>query len=130
MAAFQNALAQGCNMMETDVLVTKDNVVVCIHDNDIERLTGVDANFSDYNFADLPPYQSSYKYVNQEGSYTQTSDDDGQWLKLEDLLSAMPNTMLFHIDLKSSDPSHATFVNDVVVAAGAEDRVKWGSFKY
>lgn len=42
----------------------------------------------------------------------------------------MPNTMLFHIDLKSTDPGHATFVNDVVVAAGAEDRVKWGSFKY
>ena len=64
-------------MMETDVLVTKDGIVVCVHDDDLERLTGVDASFSDYNFADLPPYQNSYKYVDQEGYYTQTSDDDG-----------------------------------------------------
>ena len=54
-------------MMETDVLVTKDGIVVCVHDDDLERLTGVDASFSDYNFADLPPYQNSYKYVDQEG---------------------------------------------------------------
>ena len=128
LAAFQNALDQGCNMMETDVMVTADGVVLAIHDHTLGRLADrSDVRVSETNYADLPPMSQFIEYDAADGGYQQGADDDGQWLKLEDLFAAMPDTMLFHIDLKTDDAASADFVYEVIQAAGVSNRIIWGS---
>ena len=57
--------------IEFDVLLTKDNVVVCCHDNNLKRLTGKNINLSDITFNQLCnlkikkeiEYDETYKYL-------------------------------------------------------------------
>ena len=116
--------------MEVDIRITKDEQVICCHDESLLRLTGVkSANVSDYNFDDLPPFKQSIKSDIMNYAYTQTEDDDGKWLKLEDLFSNMPQYMLYTIDLKNGTKRDAQLVYAIVKAYGIESQVIWGSSK-
>ena len=42
--------------METDVQMTKDNVLVCMHDNTLTRTMGISGKVSDYTYAELMEY--------------------------------------------------------------------------
>jgi glycerophosphoryl diester phosphodiesterase len=47
LAAYRLALAQGADYVEQDLAVTKDGVLVCIHDPTLERTTNVEELFPD-----------------------------------------------------------------------------------
>ena len=63
--------------METDVQMTKDSVLVCMHDNTLKRTTGAPGAVSDYTFAELEtldagdgekiPLLSTYLDICREG---------------------------------------------------------------
>ena len=59
-------------MMELDLFLTLDDVVVCNHDENLLRMTGVDVDIKDVNFADLPPLLKSieYDWGRGKGAYT------------------------------------------------------------
>ena len=59
-------------MMELDLFLTLDDVVVCNHDENLLRMTGVDVDIKDVNFADLPPLLKTIKYDGGrgKGAYT------------------------------------------------------------
>jgi glycerophosphoryl diester phosphodiesterase len=46
-AAYELAVAQGADYVEQDLAVTRDNVLVCLHDDSLERTTDVEAIFPD-----------------------------------------------------------------------------------
>ncbi len=46
-AAYQLALTQGADYVEQDLAVTKDGVLVCLHDDTLERTTNVEEVFPD-----------------------------------------------------------------------------------
>ena len=65
MPAFAHAWESGCHVLETDAQVTADGVVVCFHDDTLERVTGLPGTVADYDFAELQekarvrgPYES------------------------------------------------------------------------
>ena len=47
MAAYRTALEQGADYVEQDLAVTKDGVLICIHDPTLERTTNVEEVFPD-----------------------------------------------------------------------------------
>jgi glycerophosphoryl diester phosphodiesterase len=47
LAAYRLAIEQGADFVEQDLAVTKDGVLVCIHDRTLERTTDVEAVFPD-----------------------------------------------------------------------------------
>jgi glycerophosphoryl diester phosphodiesterase len=51
--AFKAALDAGCDMIETDVHMTKDGVLVLIHDGSTLRTTGVDMDVNESTYAEL-----------------------------------------------------------------------------
>jgi len=59
--AFRNANEKGCDMLELDVVCTKDRVVVVAHDNNLLRVHGLDQNITDLNFTELPPYLQKFE---------------------------------------------------------------------
>ena len=49
-------MAQGCNLLELDLMRTRDDEMICCHDDDLGRLAGrPDKAVSDFDYADLPP---------------------------------------------------------------------------
>ena len=132
LSAYKNALDQGANYMELDVLITKDNVVVCCHDSDLARLCGdqyAGQLLEDTNFAELPPYQRTIPYDDRVGEYTQTrEDDDCLWLTLETLFANMPSTVMYSIDFKFlRELSSVQLVHAIIKKYGVERRTMWAS---
>ena len=52
LAAYSLAIDQGADFVEQDLAVTKDGVLVCIHDLTLERTTNVEAVFPDRSVED------------------------------------------------------------------------------
>lgn len=52
LAAYRLALQQGANFVEQDLAVTKDGVLICLHDDTLERTTNVEDVFPDRGTVD------------------------------------------------------------------------------
>ncbi|VDN16011.1 unnamed protein product [Dibothriocephalus latus] len=61
MDAFSGCVELGCDLIELDCQLTKDEQVVVSHDNDLSRGTGQKVCVSDLDFKDLPEYSASVK---------------------------------------------------------------------
>jgi glycerophosphoryl diester phosphodiesterase len=53
MLAFEKAIEMGCDGIETDVHLSKDGVLVLIHDEKVDRTTSEKGYVADYPFAEL-----------------------------------------------------------------------------
>jgi glycerophosphoryl diester phosphodiesterase len=60
MAAFQMALDDGADVIETDLHLTADGVVVCIHDESVDRTTTGRGLVRNMSFDELRTLQASY----------------------------------------------------------------------
>ncbi|MEG2159434.1 MAG: glycerophosphodiester phosphodiesterase family protein, partial [Clostridia bacterium] len=71
--AFYNAYSVDSNaMMETDVSITKDNIVLLSHDTSLDRKTNISGKIKDLNYSDLMKNEVDFNYENPV-----VSDDDG-----------------------------------------------------
>lgn len=114
-AAYKLAMEQKADFVEPDLGVTKDNVLVCLHDDTLERTT---------NVADVYPNRASSVEMRQPGPHWLALDftlaeikrlDAGKWFKPEfagqrvptfqemiDLVRTRPGTGIYP-ELKSPD---------------------------
>ncbi|KAF4408650.1 glycerophosphodiester phosphodiesterase [Streptomyces lycii] len=53
LTAYESALAAGAEAIEVSVHSTADGVLVCFHDTDISRMTGLTGSIADYTYAQL-----------------------------------------------------------------------------
>ena len=92
-ASYKLAWEQGADGAETDVHITKDGKLVCIHDDNTERTAGASNNVSDTNFEDLRKLEvGSFKEDQYKGEKIPT---------LVELLDIVPKGKLFYIEIKS-----------------------------
>ena len=61
LASFERAIASGCDMVETDVRVTKDGVLVLMHDENTKRTTGIDALVGEKTYEELLQFNAGDK---------------------------------------------------------------------
>jgi glycerophosphoryl diester phosphodiesterase len=70
MISFENAVKMGCTGIETDVQMTKDGVLVLIHDEMVNRTTNGYGLVKDYNYLELCKLDAgswfSKKFANQK----------------------------------------------------------------
>src|SRR6187431_2863162 len=52
-AAYRLAIEQGADYVEQDLAVTRDNVLICLHDDSLERTTNVEEVFPDRSTLDV-----------------------------------------------------------------------------
>lgn len=106
--AFEHSISD-CNtdMLETDVWLTKDNLLVVMHDENLMHICGVDKLIGELNYADLPMTKDSE-------SLTPSSDflDQNEWrgyprkflqqklITLEELFQRYPD-ILISVDIKN-----------------------------
>jgi len=62
-AAYEGALAQGADGFECDVRLTKDKQIICYHDADTKRLSGIDLNIANTSSSELNQKINPYYFT-------------------------------------------------------------------
>lgn len=97
MVAFQGAYDLGIRWFETDVHVTADDVVVCLHDDTLDRTTDVHGDVAMWRFGELASVDAGYRH-DRDNAYPFR----GMGIRvpsLEEVASAFPDSR-FIVDLK------------------------------
>jgi glycerophosphoryl diester phosphodiesterase len=97
MEAFSGAVAMGYRYLETDLHLTADGVLVCFHDDEVDRTTNGSGPVSDYSFRDLSELDAGYRHRSDAGhSFRETGVTVPS---LEEVVKAFPDVSLV-VDLK------------------------------
>src|SRR5712691_10674237 len=64
LASFRNGLALNADILEMDAHLSKDGVVVIIHDDTIDRTTDGRGRVADYTLAQLQSFNAAATYAN------------------------------------------------------------------
>ena len=66
-AAYEGALAQGADGFECDVRLTKDKQIICYHDADTKRLSGIDLKIANTSSSELNQKINPYYFTDLLG---------------------------------------------------------------
>jgi len=67
MEAFAGAVAMGYRRLETDLHITSDGAVVCVHDHTVDRTTNGTGDVSSYTLAELQALDAGHRHRGREG---------------------------------------------------------------
>ena len=123
MVAFQGAIDLGYRYLETDLQITRDGVLVTIHDDTVDRTTDSTGLVSDYSLEELRTLDAGYRFE-RDGHYPHRGQKV-QIPTLEELVTAYPEGV-FTLDLKSDGME--TALVDLIRRLDLWDRVIVGSF--
>lgn len=108
--AFQNALAAGADYLESDIRTSSDGVAVLAHDEDLQRVFGLNKKVNQLSFAELQKLKPT---------------QGGQFISLEEALRAFPKAN-FNLDIKEEAAIKPTV--RVIEELSAHNRVLVSSF--
>lgn len=124
--SFRKGLADGAAAIELDVRLSRDGVVVCFHDDRIDRVTpgrGSLADFTSGELAGLPILPGAF-----DGAFPEAHIPT-----LEKVYASLPPTTRLIVELKTV-PEHGERLVDetlrIVASAGAEGRTRIISFDH
>ncbi|MFZ0219984.1 MAG: glycerophosphodiester phosphodiesterase [Candidatus Aquirickettsiella sp.] len=101
--ALQEAAKIGVDLSEIDIHMTRDGVLVAIHDESVDRTTNAKGLVQDLTFAELKKLDAGYRWTNDEG---RTFPFRGQGIKipsLNEIFAAFPKQVI-SIEIKQNDP--------------------------
>lgn len=101
--ALQEAVKLGSDLSEIDIHMTRDGVLVVIHDESVDRTTNSKGLVQDLTFAELKKLDAGYRWTNDEG---RTYPFRGQGIKipsLNEIFIAFPKQVI-SIEIKQNDP--------------------------
>lgn len=116
--SFEHALAQGADVLETDVHLTRDGEVVVLHDADVARTTDGAGDVAQLSWAELARLDAGFRFADASGA----SPFRGRGIRvplLAELLARFPGVRL-NIELKRCDPQLIAGVLTLLRDAGHE----------
>ena len=126
MLAFRKALEAGCEGLEFDVHLTKDKVLVIIHDEAIDRTSGEHGLVKDMTYEELSKVDFSYRWAGQVPfQKIPTLDEYFQLVQDKDILN--------NIELKTGVyeyPGIEQAVYDKILQYGMGEKVIVSSFNH
>jgi glycerophosphoryl diester phosphodiesterase len=123
MVAFSGAIALGYRHLETDLHLTRDGVLVCVHDHTLDRTTDGTGPVGGLTFEQLAGLDAGYRHQAAEGAVYR-----GKGIRvpsLEEAVLAFPEVS-FVVDLKAENL--VAPLNDLIERLGLHDRLIVGSF--
>ena len=129
-AAFDHGLELGADGLELDVHLSRDGVVVVHHDVTLERTTNGRGPIAALTADELERLDAGYMYTAASNGEHGRHPYRGCGIgipRFRAVLDRYPSTRLI-VELKASTPELARQAVDDVRAAGAVDRVVFGSF--
>ena len=105
LVAYERAVEQGADALECDVRLTRDGVLVCVHDRRVDRTSDGRGVVSTLELADLAALDfASWKKAGDpllEASWEEPDTDAGRVLTLERLLQLVEGTKVeLHVETK------------------------------
>ena len=125
-AAFDHGLALGADGLELDVHLSKDGVVVVHHDPTLERTTNGRGRLRDRTADELSRLDAGCRFTGAGGAFPYRSQGLGV-PRLSEVLGRYSEAAMV-IEFKVNEPELARRTIEAVRAAGAVDRVSFGSF--
>ena len=125
--AFREAVSLGVDVLEMDVHSTRDEVLVVMHDDTVDRTTDGSGAIHDHSLVDLQKLDAGYQWSNDDGA---THAYRGQGLQiptLEEVLQAFPDERL-NVEIKQFNPSITEALCHMIREHDAENRVLVASF--
>lgn len=133
MFAFQNAADMGVDVLEMDAHITKDGVLVLMHDETVDRTTDGTGEIESMTLDEIKQLDAGYDWTPDEGA---TFPFRGQGVTvptLEEVFQAFPN-MRMTIEIKKTNVSISkpfcnlirkhTMQDKVLIASFHDDRLK------
>jgi glycerophosphoryl diester phosphodiesterase len=118
--SFELALAQGADVLETDVHRTRDGEVVALHDADVARTTDGAGAVSALDWPALARLDAGHRFVGALGE----APFRGRGVRIPrfaELLERFP-TVRLNVEIKACDPALVRAVLAQLRAAGREER--------
>ncbi|MCS6993324.1 MAG: glycerophosphodiester phosphodiesterase [Anaerolineales bacterium] len=125
--AFQNAAALGVDVLEMDLHITRDEVLVLIHDETVDRTTNGRGAVEEMTLAELQALDAGYHWSPDGG---QTFPFRGQGITiptLEEVFRAFPDLRMV-IEIKKTERSMAQPLCDLIRRYDRQKRVLVASF--
>lgn len=101
--AFERALAQGAQILETDVHVTRDGEIVIAHDDDVSRMTEGTGRIADLRFRQLAALDAGYRFSPDRDRSHPYRGRGIRIPALREVFRRLPETR-FNIEVKVNDP--------------------------
>ena len=123
MASFSGAIEMGYRHLETDLHITADGVLVCFHDDTVDRTTEGSGPVSDYTLSDLKKLDAGYRHRGPDGHAFR---GEGVTVPtLEEVVTRWPEARLV-VDLKIDGLIQA--LSETIDDLELHDRLIVGSF--
>jgi glycerophosphoryl diester phosphodiesterase len=102
LVAFERALAQGAEILETDVHVTRDGEVVIAHDDEVSRMTDGAGRIAELRFRELAALDAGYRFSPDGGRSHPYRGRGVRIPALREVFRRLPETR-FNIEVKAND---------------------------
>jgi glycerophosphoryl diester phosphodiesterase len=120
LVSFERAVAQGADVLETDVHLTRDGEVVVLHDADVARTTSGRGDVSELLWPEVAALDAGFRFVAGDGS-SPFRECGIRVPRLAEVLERFPQ-MHLNIELKRSDARLVSAVLDLLRRHAREER--------
>lgn len=128
LAAFLQAIGRyATDQLEMDVRLTRDGVVVVLHDESVDRTTDGQGPIADLTWAEVQQLDAGYRFTADGGRSFPFRGVGVRIPRLSQILAATRLPMMIEIKSPTGDGRRA--VVELVRAAGAGERVCLGAWK-
>ena len=115
-------------MLEMDLQITKDDQVIVLHDDSLDRTTNGTGKAIDLSYEEISEFDAGYNFKDEKGNLS--FRDKGVKIPLfEEVLKQLPNTYL-NIELKGNNPTLVQKTVPLITNYNAEDKILIGSANY
>ncbi|MFI6323855.1 glycerophosphodiester phosphodiesterase [Nonomuraea sp. NPDC050556] len=126
MVAFENAVALGADVLETDIHQTRDGELVAIHDDTVDRTTDGKGRVDSFAYADLARLDAGYSFRDLQGRLS-FRGKGAKVPRLEELFVKFPDK-LFNVEIKAAYPGIEEKLWGLIRRYRLEDKVVVVSF--
>ena len=112
---FEIVIKNGVKRIETDILVSKDDIPFIIHDNDLERLTGTKLKLESSSAEQIEKLQLK---------------DGSKIPRLSEILTKFANQVEWNLEIKSESIDHAKIIIDYINSTSTNKKIIISSFNH
>jgi len=127
MLALESAVKIGVDVVESDVHLTKDDVLVLFHDEDLKRTTGVEGTVRERTLEELLEIDLGYTFTPDDGKTYPYRNQGLHIITLQEAFERFPDTV-FNLDIKDTFPSAPEELASLLKQQGRETSVVIASF--